>query len=44
LEEGPPEVDHLITSHVKLDDINEGYQKLKLGHVLRRLIDFGIAV
>jgi S-(hydroxymethyl)glutathione dehydrogenase/alcohol dehydrogenase len=40
---GHLKLDHLITSHIKLDEINEGYQKLKGGHVLRQLIDFGIA-
>jgi Zn-dependent alcohol dehydrogenase len=33
----------LISSHIKLDDINEGYANLKGGHVVRQLIDFGVA-
>ncbi len=40
---GQLKLDHLISSHIKLDDINEGYKKLKGGHVLRQLVDFGVA-
>lgn len=40
---GHLKLDHLISSHINLDEINEGYQKLKGGHVLRQLIDFGVA-
>jgi S-(hydroxymethyl)glutathione dehydrogenase / alcohol dehydrogenase len=40
---GGLKLDHLISSHIKLDDINEGYAKLKGGEVLRQLIDFGVA-
>jgi S-(hydroxymethyl)glutathione dehydrogenase / alcohol dehydrogenase len=36
-------LDHLISSHIKLEDINEGYVKLKGGTVLRQLIDFSVA-
>jgi len=39
---GDLKLDHLITSHIKLDEINEGYTKLKGGEVLRQLIDFGV--
>jgi S-(hydroxymethyl)glutathione dehydrogenase / alcohol dehydrogenase len=39
---GHLKLDHLITSHIKLDDINEGYAKLKGGNVLRQLVDFGV--
>jgi S-(hydroxymethyl)glutathione dehydrogenase/alcohol dehydrogenase len=39
---GGLKLDHLISSHIKLDDINEGYANLKEGHVLRQLIDFGV--
>ena len=39
---GHLKLDHLITSHIKLDDINEGYAKLKEGNVLRQLVDFGV--
>src|SRR4051795_10901872 len=40
---GELKLDHLITSHIKLEEINEGYAKLKGGEVLRQLIDFGVA-
>jgi len=40
---GNLKLDHLISSHIKLDEINEGYAKLKGGDVLRQLIDFGVA-
>jgi S-(hydroxymethyl)glutathione dehydrogenase/alcohol dehydrogenase len=40
---GDLKLDHLISSHIRLDDINEGYAKLKGGEVLRQLIDFGVA-
>ena len=43
LEKGDLKLDHLISSHIKLDDINEGYANLKGGQVLRQLIDFGVA-
>src|SRR3979490_2338575 len=33
----------LSWSHIKLDDINEGYTNLKGGQVLRQLIDVGVA-
>jgi S-(hydroxymethyl)glutathione dehydrogenase / alcohol dehydrogenase len=38
---GDLKLDHLITSHIGLDDINDGYARLKGGEVLRQLIDFG---
>jgi S-(hydroxymethyl)glutathione dehydrogenase / alcohol dehydrogenase len=40
---GHLKLDHLISSHVKLGEINDGYAKLKSGDVLRQLIDFGVA-
>ena len=40
---GHLKLDHLISSHIKLDEINEGYAKLQSGDVLRQLIDFGVA-
>jgi S-(hydroxymethyl)glutathione dehydrogenase/alcohol dehydrogenase len=40
---GGLKLDHLISSHIRLDDINEGYVNLKGGQVLRQLIDFGVA-
>ena len=39
---GGLKLDHLISPHIKLDEINEGYANLKGGHVLRQLIDFGV--
>ena len=36
-------LDELITRRYKLDEINEGYAKLKEGNVLRHLVDFGVA-
>jgi Zn-dependent alcohol dehydrogenase len=41
-QKGGLKLDHLISSHIKLDDINEGYARLKGGEVLRQLIDFGV--
>jgi S-(hydroxymethyl)glutathione dehydrogenase/alcohol dehydrogenase len=35
---GHLKLDHLISSHIKLDDINEGYENLKSRDVLRQLI------
>lgn len=40
---GTLKLDHLISSHIKLEDINDGYTNLKGGQVLRQLIDFGVA-
>src|SRR3954470_1627179 len=40
---GHLKLDHLITSHIKLDDINDGYARLKGGNVLRQLVDFGVS-
>jgi Zn-dependent alcohol dehydrogenase len=40
---GELKLDHLISNHIRLEDINEGYAKLKGGSVLRQLIDFGVA-
>jgi Zn-dependent alcohol dehydrogenase len=40
---GKLKLDHLISSHFKLDEINEGYAKLKNGGVLLQLIDSGVA-
>ena len=40
---GELKLDHLISSHIKLEEINEGYVKLKGGEVLRQLINFGVA-
>ena len=39
---GQLKLDNVIVGHIKLDEINEGYAKLKGGEVLRQLIDFGV--
>lgn len=39
---GKLKLDNVIVSHIKLDEINEGYEKLKGGEILRQLIDFGV--
>jgi S-(hydroxymethyl)glutathione dehydrogenase / alcohol dehydrogenase len=36
-------LDHLISGHLKLEQINEGFAKLKSGAPVRNLIDFGVA-
>jgi S-(hydroxymethyl)glutathione dehydrogenase/alcohol dehydrogenase len=36
-------LDHLISGHLKLEEINEGFAKLKSGAPVRNLIDFGVA-
>jgi S-(hydroxymethyl)glutathione dehydrogenase/alcohol dehydrogenase len=36
-------LDHLISGHLKLEEINEGFAKLKSGTPVRNLIDFGVA-
>jgi S-(hydroxymethyl)glutathione dehydrogenase / alcohol dehydrogenase len=40
---GDLKLDYLISSHIRLDDINDGYANLKGGEVLRQIIDFGVA-
>jgi len=34
-------LDHLISGTLKLDEINEGFARLKGGEVVRQLIAFG---
>ncbi len=41
--QGRLKLDHLISGHLKLEDINEGFAKLKSGAPVRNLIDFGVA-
>ena len=41
---GQLKLDNVISSNIKLDEINEGYAKLKQGDILRQLIDFGVGV
>jgi S-(hydroxymethyl)glutathione dehydrogenase/alcohol dehydrogenase len=40
--QGRLKLDHLISGHLKLEDINEGFAKLKTGAPVRNLIDFGV--
>jgi len=39
--QGRLKLDHLISGHVKLNEINEGFAMLKSGAPVRNLIDFG---
>ncbi len=41
-QQGKLKLDHLISSKIALSDINEGFKRLKGGHVVRQLIDFGV--
>ncbi|WP_135470144.1 Zn-dependent alcohol dehydrogenase [Crenalkalicoccus roseus] len=41
--QGRLKLDHLISRRIRLDEINEGFERLKGGQVVRQLIDFGIA-
>lgn len=41
--QGRLKLDHLISGHLKLEQINEGFAQLKSGAPVRNLIDFGVA-
>jgi len=41
--QGRLKLDHLISGQIKLDEINEGFAKLKTGTPVRNLINFGVA-
>ncbi|HVY17573.1 MAG TPA: Zn-dependent alcohol dehydrogenase [Rhodopila sp.] len=41
--QGRLKLDHLISGHLKLDQINEGFAMLKSGAPVRNLIDFGVS-
>ncbi len=41
--QGRLKLDHLISGHIKLAEINEGFDKLKTGTPVRNLINFGVA-
>lgn len=41
--QGRLKLDHLISGHLKLEEINDGFAKLKSGAPVRNLIDFGVA-
>ena len=40
-QQGRLKLDHLISGRIKLNEINEGFTKLKSGAPVRQLIDFG---
>ena len=40
--QGRLKLDHLISSKIKLEEINEGFARLKGGHVVRQLIDYRV--
>ena len=40
--QGRLKLDHLISRRIRLDEINEGFARLKGGHVVRQLIDYGV--
>ena len=39
-QQGRLKLDHLISSTLKLEEINDGFKRLKGGHVVRQLIAF----
>jgi S-(hydroxymethyl)glutathione dehydrogenase/alcohol dehydrogenase len=41
--QGRLKLDHLISGQIKLEEINEGFAKLKSGTPVRNLINFGVA-
>lgn len=41
--QGRLKLDHLISRKIRLEEINEGFARLKGGHVVRQLIDYGVA-
>lgn len=41
--QGRLKLDHLISRRIALAEINEGFARLKGGHVVRQLIDYGVA-
>jgi S-(hydroxymethyl)glutathione dehydrogenase/alcohol dehydrogenase len=42
-QQGKLKLDHLISNTMKLEDINEGFKRMKGGQAVRQLIDFGVA-
>jgi len=38
--QGKLKLDHMISGHIKLSDINEGFASMKHGTMVRQLIDF----
>ena len=41
--QGKLKLDHMISGHIKLAEINEGFAALKSGAPVRQVIDFGVA-
>jgi S-(hydroxymethyl)glutathione dehydrogenase/alcohol dehydrogenase len=41
--QGRLKLDHLISGTLRLDEINEGFSRLKSGAPVRQLIDYGAA-
>ena len=41
--QGRLKLDHLVSGHIALDKINEGFAMLKSGTPVRNLINFGVA-
>jgi S-(hydroxymethyl)glutathione dehydrogenase / alcohol dehydrogenase len=41
--QGRLKLDHLISHKIRLEEINEGFQRMKGGQAVRQLIDFGVA-
>jgi S-(hydroxymethyl)glutathione dehydrogenase/alcohol dehydrogenase len=39
--QGKLKLDHMISGHIKLGEINEGFARMKQGTLVRQLIDFG---
>ena len=42
--QGRLHLDHLVTGHMKLEDLNEGFARLKTGQSVRQLVNFGLDV
>jgi S-(hydroxymethyl)glutathione dehydrogenase/alcohol dehydrogenase len=38
--QGKLKLDHMISGHIKLAEINEGFAQMKQGTMVRQLIDF----
>ena len=41
--QGRLKLDHLISRKIALDEVNDAFARLKGGHVVRQLIDFGVS-
>ena len=42
-QQGKLKLDHLLSGRIRLEEINEGFARLKSGAPVRQLIDFGVA-